>query len=284
MKKTMSVLLALGFLVTLPASAAARKPASPPGQEPVIGLTCEQRTFENPQLWQIGSAESDFELILDADHPAACFDVVSQEGTWGIGIDAVSVASLQVQLKDSIPGDFCYRESFGKKTNPIPASPWTIDVESPAAAIDACTPGEVGLAADQDPALVFMVSYTPERKTTGSQVTIAVDIPVAGTPMANLGVSRLIAAPAIALRPGLSCHNGGYPDALAHERLVREPGALRVGRRARGVVVADLAAIGTPLEQGYLGTGDQGASSYPLNRTLIGTPIAPILAAPTSTA
>ncbi len=80
-------------------------------------------------------------------------------------------------MKDSVPGDICYRGSFGKKKNPIPDSPWTIDVEISAAAIDACTPGEVGLAADQDPALVFAVAYSPERGTTGSKVTIHVDLP-----------------------------------------------------------------------------------------------------------
>lgn len=174
MKKTMSVLLVLGFLVTLPASAVAKKPAQPPGQEPMIGLTCEQWAVENPQFAQTGDADNDFELTLDADHPSACFDVVSDGGAWQIVIDAESAASLEVQVKDSIPGDFCYRGSFGKKKNPIPGM---IDVEIPAAAIDACTPGEVGLAADQDPALVFLVAYSPERGTTGSQVEITVDLP-----------------------------------------------------------------------------------------------------------
>ncbi|MDF1595583.1 MAG: hypothetical protein P1T08_05745 [Acidimicrobiia bacterium] len=180
MKKTMSVLLALGILVTVPASASAKKPVPPPGPEPMIGLTCEEWTFD-PELLQIDSVEDDFDLVLGFDPvlgednpPAACVDVVSLPGTWRIRIDAVSAASLQVHVKDSVPGDFCYRESFGKKTNPIPD---TIDVETPAAAIDACTDGEVGLAADQDAALVFMVAYTPERKTTGSKVTIKVDLP-----------------------------------------------------------------------------------------------------------
>jgi hypothetical protein len=174
MRKTTSVLLALGILLTLPATASAKKPAPPPGPEPMIGLTCEQWAVEHPQFAQIGGADNDFDLILDADHPTACFDVVSREGTWQIAIDAESAASLEVQVKDSIPGDFCYRGSFGKKKNPIPDM---IDVEIPAAAIDACTPGEVGLAADQDPALVFVVGYSPERGTTGSSVTIAVDLP-----------------------------------------------------------------------------------------------------------
>ena len=174
MKRTMSVLLALGFLVALPAPADAKKPVPPPGPEPIIGHTCEQWAVENPQFAQVDDADNDFELILDADHPAACFDVVSQAGTWQIDIDVEPAAFLEVQVKDSIPGDFCYRGSFGKKKNPIPD---TIEVEMPAAALDACTPGEVGLVADQDPALVFMVAYTPERRTTGSRVTITVDLP-----------------------------------------------------------------------------------------------------------
>ncbi len=174
MRRTMSVLLALGLLVGLPAPANARKPVPPPGPEPLIGLTCEQWAVENPQFANVGDAEDDFEVTLDADHPAACYDVVSQAGTWQISVDAESAAYLHVQLKDSVPGDFCYRESFGKKANPIPGS---LTVEMPEATIDACTPGEVGLAADEDPALVFMVSYTPDRKATESTVTIHVDLP-----------------------------------------------------------------------------------------------------------
>jgi hypothetical protein len=171
----MSVLLAVGLLVALPAPANAKKPTPPPGPEPVIGLTCAQWAVEHPQFAQTGDADNDFEMTLDADNPVACYDVVvSQAGTWQITIDAESAASLEVQVKDSIPGDFCYRGSFGKKKNPIPDM---IDVEIPAAAIDACTPGEVGLAADQDPALVFVVAYSPERGTTGSEVTISIDLP-----------------------------------------------------------------------------------------------------------
>lgn len=174
MRKTTSVILALGILMTLQAPVSAKKPVPPPGPEPMIGLTCEQWAVEHPQFAQIGGADNDFELVLDADQPSACIDVASLQGTWRIAIDAESAASLEVQVKDSIPGDFCYRGSFGKKKNPIPDM---IDVEIPAAAIDACTPGEVGLAADQDPALVFAVAYSPERGTTGSKVTIHVDLP-----------------------------------------------------------------------------------------------------------
>lgn len=174
MKRTMSVFLALGLLVALPAPVSAKRPAPPPGPEPVIGRTCEQWAVEHPQFAQIGGADNDFVLILDADQPSACIDVASLQGTWRIAIDAVSASSLEVQVKDSVPGDICYRGSFGKKKNPIPDM---IDVEIPAAAIDACTPGEVGLAADQDPALVFAVAYSPERGTTGSKVTIHVDLP-----------------------------------------------------------------------------------------------------------
>lgn len=174
MRKTTSVILALGILMTLQAPVSAKKPVPPPGPEPMIGLTCEQWAVEHPQFAQIGGADNDFELVLDADQPSACIDVASLQGTWRIAIDAESAASLEVQVKDSVPGDFCYRGSFGKKKNPIPDM---IDVEIPAAAIDACTPGEVGLAADQDPALVFAVGYSPERGTTGSKVTIHVDLP-----------------------------------------------------------------------------------------------------------
>ena len=81
---------------------------------------------------------------------------------------------LQVQIKDSVPGDFCFREGYGGKKNPIPE---TIGVSVPEATIDACTPGEIGLAADQDPALVFMVSFAPERRASAPSVTLDVTLP-----------------------------------------------------------------------------------------------------------
>ena len=176
MKKLVMILIVLGMLMALPATAGAKKP--PPGQEPFPGLTC-QAWFKShdDSLFQVGVENNDFSLTLDSDTPAACFDVDSQAGDWEISLETIKVASLQMQIKDSVPGDFCFREGWGKKKNPIPDSPWSINVRIPEATIDACTPGEVGLAADQDPKLVFMVSYTPERKTTDSEVTIHVDLP-----------------------------------------------------------------------------------------------------------
>lgn len=185
----MRKLLALASVSVLTFSLAvpgvARPDKNPPGQEPLEGLTCQERLeldqFDESDLWTVGSASGDFFVKLDVDEGSpetqvACFDVSSAEGDWIIDIvEAVDVAGLQVQIKDSVPGDFCFREGYGGKKNPIPNEP--IEVWVPAAGIDACTPGEVGLAADGHEDLVFMVSFAPERGASTPSVTIEVDLP-----------------------------------------------------------------------------------------------------------
>ncbi len=165
----------LTLTLAVPAGAA-KPPKDPPGQNPLPGVTCGEAEFEDPGLYTIGSASDDFTVILTPSRPASCMDVTSNAGDWKISLTTVGAAYLEVQIKDSVPGDFCYREGFGKKKNPIPESPWSIE-GLPAAAIDACTPGEVGLATDEDPALVFMVAYAPERNASTSGVTFFVDLP-----------------------------------------------------------------------------------------------------------
>ncbi len=153
----------------------AKPDKTPPGQEPLEGLTCSEWEFDEPTLWTVGTADT-FPVELTADKPAACLDVDSAAGNWIIDITAVEAAGLQVQIKDSVPGDFCFREQYGGKKNPIPGRIVVTDV--PKAGVDACTPGEVGLAADQHPALVFMVSFAPERRSNEPpSVTIDVTLP-----------------------------------------------------------------------------------------------------------
>ena len=176
MRKLLALASISVLTLTLAVPGLARPDKTPPGQEPPKGLTCADWEFDDPTLWTVGSASDDFSVPLTPEKPAACFDVSSAEGEWIIDIvEAVDVAGLQVQIKDSVPGDFCFREGYGGKKNPIPNEP--IEVWVPAAGIDACTPGEVGLAADQDPQLVFMVSFAPERGASTPSVTIEVDLP-----------------------------------------------------------------------------------------------------------
>ncbi len=169
----------LTLTLAVPAGAA-KPPKDPPGQEPLEGLKCLEWEFDDPTLWtvgSIGSGVSEFLVKLTAANPAACFDVSSGEGEWVVDIVAVEAAGLQVQIKDSVPGDFCFREGYGGRKNPIPEQ---IVVSVPAAdRFDACTPeGEVGLAADQAQELVFMVALSPEKRASSPpSVTVSVDLP-----------------------------------------------------------------------------------------------------------
>lgn len=162
MRKLIVLASAAVMTLSLAVPGLAKPDKTPPGQEPPPGATCSDRVFEDPALWQATSASDDFSVTLTAEQPAACVDVTSVAGDWAIHIDALEAAGLEVQIKDSVPGDFCFREGYGGRKHPIPQDIAVWDV--PAAAVDACTPGEVGLAADQDPALVFMVSFAPDRR------------------------------------------------------------------------------------------------------------------------
>lgn len=185
MRKLLALASISVLTLTLAVPGLAAKPdKTPPGQEPPAGLTCADWEFDDPTLWTVGSASDDFSVKLDVDEGSpetqvACFDVSSAEGDWIIDIvEAVDVAGLQVHIKDSQPGDFCFREGYGGKKNPIPSPIEPIVVtDVPAADIDACTPGEVGLAADGHEDLVFMVAFTPERGASTPSVTIEVDLP-----------------------------------------------------------------------------------------------------------
>ncbi|HSR44728.1 MAG TPA: hypothetical protein VLT15_05780 [Acidimicrobiia bacterium] len=48
---------------------------------PTIGYACEQH-LKIPEVRQIDYVDDAFEPKLDADHPAAQFDVDSQAGAW----------------------------------------------------------------------------------------------------------------------------------------------------------------------------------------------------------
>ena len=179
MKKLMIILVALGLLMALPAAAGAKKPPAPPGQEPYPGETCAERTFDDP--WYIGTADDDFTVTLytnsddlDSDLRAACIDVTSLEGVWEFDIDAVGVASFNMQIKDSVPGDMCWRDAWSKtKKTDLPealSTPWVI----PEATFNAC-PGDD--FTDESESLVFAVGYSPERRAESSSLTIRVNLP-----------------------------------------------------------------------------------------------------------
>ena len=176
MKKLLMMLAVMALLMAFPAAAGAKKP--PPGQEPFPGSMCAEHTFDDPSLWYVGTEGQDFELTLppEPDSPvrAACIDVSSFEGEWNFEIEAADVASFNMQIKDSVPGDMCWRDSWSstKKTD-LPDSLSTPEVV-PAATFNAC-PGDD--FTDESEPLVFMVGYSPDRRAETSSLTIKVNLP-----------------------------------------------------------------------------------------------------------
>ena len=176
MRRLVIMLIAVGLLMAFPGAAGAKKPPAPPGQDPYPGETCAERTFDDPAMWYIGTANDDFTLTLppDSDLRVACIDVTSLEGVWTFEIDAVGVASFTMQIKDSVPGDICWRDAWSstKKTD-LPESLTTPGL-MPAATFNAC-PGDD--FTDESEPLVFMVGYSPEKRAETSSLTIHVNLP-----------------------------------------------------------------------------------------------------------
>ena len=100
--------------------------------------------------------------------------MTSLEGEWNFLIEAAGVASFNMQIKDSVPGDMCWRDYWSKtKKTDLPGSlstPWVI----PEATFNAC-PGDD--FTDDAESLVFGVGYSPERRAEKSSLTITVTLP-----------------------------------------------------------------------------------------------------------
>ena len=69
MKKLVMMLAVLALLMAFPAAAGAKKPPAPPGQEPFPGLTCADRTFDDPALWYVGTATATSCCLWNVDSP-----------------------------------------------------------------------------------------------------------------------------------------------------------------------------------------------------------------------
>jgi len=170
MKKLTMILVVLALLMAFPAAAGAKKPV-------LNGLTCKQYEegglFDNPRLWQVPEpVDGDFELTLNPASPYACLDVgPDKEGEWIIRVSVSGpVTWLQMQVKNSVPGDKCWAEYWQvNRKHSIPIM-WPSPL-TPAAAEYAC--GD-RVATDTAASLVFMPTYSGAE---GSSVTIAVDLP-----------------------------------------------------------------------------------------------------------
>ena len=100
--------------------------------------------------------------------------MTSLEGVWNFKIEAAEVASFNMQIKDSVPGDMCWRDAWTEtKKTYLPDSVSTPEA-IPVATFDAC-PGDD--FTDDAESLVFMVAYTPTRGTTENSLTVCVDLP-----------------------------------------------------------------------------------------------------------
>lgn len=164
MRKLMMMLVVMALLMAFPVAAGAKKPPK------LVGHTCQDYGFDLSS-WQVGDSDGDFLVTLTSDRPAACWDVISDEGDWSFQIAADgAVAGLQMHVKNSVPGDKCWAEDWKVKgKHSIPPS-WA-SPSTPAAIELAC--GD-RVATDEAASLVFMPSYWGAES---SSLTITVKLP-----------------------------------------------------------------------------------------------------------
>jgi len=124
MKRLSIVLLALAtaLLVAIPASAKKGGTPGPPDREPLAGTTCES------PWWDGDIKVDDFEIILDAGHPDACIDVLTEfAGQWKVTVRDLAgdgLRSLLLVPRDAVaPGDSCGGE---RRRNAAVYDDWTL--------------------------------------------------------------------------------------------------------------------------------------------------------------
>ena len=131
MKRLLIILLALATALLFTVPAGAKKPDKPgkPDPEPNAGTTCVTP-------WWSGDIKdtdedgwsNDFTLILDADHPDACIDVLTKvEGQWKVTVRDLAgdgLRSLLLVPRDAVaPGDSCGGE---RRRNAAVYDDWTL--------------------------------------------------------------------------------------------------------------------------------------------------------------
>jgi hypothetical protein len=171
MRRTWIISLAVVMTLMMALPAGAKKPDKPPGQpEPINGMSCLEWFGEStPVAWEdntftLSKTHSDWTCVDLADVPA---------GTWTVGVVVGDAREVTVQLRSSVPGDWCWVEST--RVDAVFTFPNT-----PASEPNACPIGGAGgeTIPDEDPALAFTVLYTG-KKTLSDPVEITVTLPQA---------------------------------------------------------------------------------------------------------
>ena len=106
----LTLTLALVLLIAVPAFAKKDKPPVPPAGEPIPGTTCVSPWWEgdihdtDEDGWS-----NDFEIVLTADEPDACIDVLTKvSGIWNITVEGEGARAMTIVPRDAYaPGDSC---------------------------------------------------------------------------------------------------------------------------------------------------------------------------------
>jgi hypothetical protein len=125
--------------------------------------------------------ELKFEVDLGAGE-TACWDVTgTRAGDWTITAEAneAYVANIALQIKDSVPGDLCYRNNSWISDEILGSTYVTVGV--PEAIENACTDDDPFTFSDDAPSLVFLAASSDtgkgkKSKTVGT-VAITVELP-----------------------------------------------------------------------------------------------------------
>lgn len=161
--------LAMVVLVIGAVPAAAKRGGGnggPPGggePEPIVGQTCEEYYGAATPVTPV----DDHTFVLTMTSPGyPCVDVEAPAGTWVVAVDVGSAREVSVQLRSSVPGDWCWSEHVRSDT--------TLYLDAPASTPNACLipgAGEESIEDAADP-LAFTVYVAGKRLKTPVVVTV----------------------------------------------------------------------------------------------------------------
>ncbi len=178
--------------VTALALASTAVAAPPDGKGPpdrddggIEGMTCAQY-FEDPEyqgdrvMLVDGATVDGFQLTLTESSP--CIDIVNVEaGLWKVSVEMGNAREVQVRLRSSVPGDWCWVETTKVDRTDL-TDPGAYMLDSPKSEPNACAPpfGQGGAGGDSindaNPALAFDVMVSRGKKLA-DPVVITVDFP-----------------------------------------------------------------------------------------------------------
>ena len=161
------ITLLMMTLLTVPASAKKGGGGNGP-PDPIVGMTCAEMNGESTPVEWIG--EKTFTVALTS-RDGACVDIDDVgAGDWTVAVEVGSARAVTVQLRSSVPGDWCWSASTQVDTQG--------EFSSPASTENACPNGGAGGESipDDNSALAFTAFYTGGKKLT-SQPIVTVTLP-----------------------------------------------------------------------------------------------------------